>query len=198
MSWKRRAGKALGIIVLILIAAAAWMLGPALLPPEDSPLGIKAGAKAPVEMPLRDSTGAPATLAGAMGEQGMVLTLMRSADWCPFCKAQLGRLEERRAEIEGMGWRMAVLTYDKPETLAEFAASHGTGMALFSDEGSRFIDAVGLRDPQYGKDSFAHGVALASTLVIARDGTVKARFVSADYRSRIDEDDIVAMVRAAR
>lgn len=198
MMSKRRAGQALGALVLILIAAAAWMFGTALLPPEDSPLGIKAGEKAPVEMALRDSTGAPATLAAAMGEKGMVLTLVRSADWCPFCKAQLVRLEERRPQIEGLGWRMAVLSYDKPEKLAEFDARNRIGMALFSDEGSRFIDAVALRDPQYENGAFADGVALASTLVIARDGTVKARFVSADYRSRIDEDDVVAMVRAVQ
>lgn len=194
MSWKRKALIALGAIVLAIGGAAAWLLGPALLPAENIAVGIPLQAKVPLDMPLVDSKGRPTTIAAQMGPKGMVLFLVRSADWCPFCKAQLMRTNAIRGEVAGKGLSLAILSYDKPEVLAEFAASKGIGFTMLSDPGSRMIDALGLRDPHYAPGSFAYGVPRASTLVIAPDGTVKAKWVSADYRSRISNDGVLELI----
>ena len=93
MTKKKIALYTLGGIALLFAIAAAWMLGPALLPPKPIEVGIEVGAQAPLEMELKDREGAPASLASSMGEKGMVLFLVRSADWCPFCKAQLARTD---------------------------------------------------------------------------------------------------------
>lgn len=197
MTWKRKLAYGLGGVVLLFALAAAWMLGPALLPPKNVDMGIAVGARAPVESALLDSKGAPATLAQGMGEKGMVLLLVRSADWCPFCKAQLRRSAELGKPLAAQGYRLASLSYDKPELLAGFQEISGIGMeiAMYSDPGSKLIDALGLRDPNYQPGDFAYGVPRPAVLVLAADGTVKAKFVDADYRSRQSNEQVLAMVR---
>ena len=194
MSKKRLALYLVGAVALIIAGAAAWMLGPALLPPKSIDVGIAVDAKAPVEMELRDSAGQPTTLAANMGESGIVLYLVRSADWCPFCKAQLIRTEDIRSAVSGKGYALVSLSYDKPEILANFAATEGIGYTLLSDPDSGTIDALGLRDPQYETGSFAYGVPRASILILATDGTLRAKYVAADYRSRPSNDDVLAML----
>ena len=194
MSKTRVALIIVGAIVLLIGGAAAWMLGPALLPPKNIDVGIAVGDKAPVEMELLDSTGTSSSLAKNMGERGMVLFLVRSADWCPFCKAQLIRTEDIRSAISKKGYALASVSYDAPDILAEFAAEKEIGYAMLSDQGSRLIDALGLRDPQYGKGSYAEGVPRASILILAPDGTVQSKYVAADYRSRPSNEDVMAML----
>lgn len=194
MTKKRIALYVLGAIILLFGAAAAWMLGPALLPPKPIEAGIEVGSKAPIEMELQDSNGEPTSLAGQMGENGIILVLVRSADWCPFCKAQLVRTQDVHAAITGKGYALASLSYDPPEILAGFAAQEEITYAMLSDPGSQMIDALGLRDPQYAEGSFAYGVPRATILILANDGTVKGKYVAADYRSRPSNEDVLEML----
>jgi peroxiredoxin len=156
--------------------------------------GIALGKKAPVAMQLKDSAGTPTTLAKQLGTKGMVLVLVRSANWCPYCKAQLIALNDVRADVAKRGYGLAGLSYDKPATLGGFAKAKALGFTLLSDEGSRMIDALALRDPQYAKVAFANGVPRATILVLGRDGTVKAKHVSSDYTIRPTNADILAMI----
>ena len=197
MSLKKISLFSLGGLLLAVAAAAVWLLGPAMLPAKSLNVGIAVGAKAPVDMALLDSTGAPSSLAAAMGPNGAVLLMVRSADWCPFCKAQLLRSQDIRSAIAAKGYSLVSVSYDKPELLAKFAQTKGIGYPMLSDPGSKLIDALSLRDPQYGADSFAYGVPRPTVLILARDGTVKAKFVDADYRSRQSNDQIMAMLDAA-
>jgi peroxiredoxin len=161
--------------------------------PIKSP-GIAIGAKAPVKLTLRSADGKATTLAAQMGQKGMVLMLVRSASWCPYCKAQMIGLNDARADVAKRGLSLVTLSYDKPEALAAFAASKGLGYTLVSDEGSKMIDALGLRDPQYANVSFANGVPYPTTLVLGLDGRVKAKQVSLDYKIRPSNTDMIALI----
>ena len=194
MTMKRKIGYVVGGFLLLILGAAAYMLGPALLPPKSINVGIALNAKAPVTMPLQDSAGLATSLAEKMGPKGLVLVMVRSADWCPFCKAQLIRTNDIRAQITAQGYAIASLSYDKPETLAGFAKAKGLGYLMLSDQGSKMIDALGLRDPQYPPGNYAYGVPHPTILVLAPDGTVKAKYVSEDYRSRPMNDDVMAIL----
>ena len=183
---------------LLVFGAAAYMLGPALLPPKSINVGIALNAKAPVTMPLQDSAGLATSLAEKMGPKGLVLVMVRSADWCPFCKAQLIRTNDIRAQITAQGYAIASLSYDKPETLAGFAKAKGLGYLMLSDQGSKMIDALGLRDPAYPPGNFAYGVPHPTILVLGPDGTVKAKYVTEDYRSRPMNDDVMAILNGVK
>jgi len=196
MNWKKTALIVLGALVLVVGGGAAYMLGPALLPPKPIDVGIAEGQQAPVDMALKGADGEATTLGEEMGENGMVLFLVRSADWCPFCKAQLVRTEKIREAVTAKGYALAGLSYDKPDILAAFAAEDGVRFTLLSDEGSKMIDALGLADPQYEEGSFAYGVPRASILYLAPDGTVQTKYVAEDYRSRPSNDDVLEMLES--
>jgi peroxiredoxin len=180
----------------LMLAISTLMIAPALAPAKVPMVeaGVAMGAKAPVTMILKDSNGAPTMLAKHAGPKGIVLVLVRSANWCPYCKAQLIALNDVRADIAKRGYGLASLSYDKPATLSGFVKSKNLGFVMISDEGSRMIDALGLRDPQYAKVAFANGVPRATILVLGRDGTVKAKSVSSDYTQRPTNADILAMI----
>lgn len=181
-------------VAALMLAVSGAVLAPVAAKVPMVEAGIAVGARAPLTMPLKDSNGAPTMLAKQLGTKGMVLVLVRSANWCPYCKAQLIELNGARADIAKRGYGLASLSYDKPETLGGFAKSKGLGFALLSDEGSKMIDALGLRDPQYEKVAFANGVPRATILVLGRDGKVKAKSVSSDYTKRPTNADILAMI----
>ena len=156
--------------------------------------GIAVGMKAPIALALRDSAGAPTSLARHMGAKGVVVVLVRSADWCPFCKAQLIGLNEVRAELAQQGFGLVSVSYDAPATLTGFAQSRKIAFPMLSDAGSKMIDALHLRDPQYKGMARIDGVPYASTLVLARDGTVRAKKLSSDYRVRQTNAELRTMV----
>jgi hypothetical protein len=58
------------------------------------------------------------------------------------------------------------------------------------------IRALGLADTQYPPGNLAHGVPLASVLVVDRTGVIKAVNVSPDFRKRPTVDEIIAMAPA--
>jgi peroxiredoxin len=192
----------------ILTVAVATILAASILAPSaifadaiaamaESP-GPSVGAKAPVSLPLRDAAGMPTTLKTNMGTKGVVIVMVRSADWCPYCKAQLVSLNGINSKIKAMGYSLVSVSYDKPAKLASFGKAKGITYSLLSDEGSKFIDAVRLRDPQYVKVPFANGVPYASILVIATDGTVIAKNVSLDYTVRPSNAAILALIQSAK
>jgi len=50
-----------------------------------------------------------------MGQKGLVLFFFRSADWCPFCQAQMMDLNTAVAGMESRGYKLAGISYDTPE-----------------------------------------------------------------------------------
>ena len=83
-----------------IIAAVFFALG--LMPAMANPafdLGPAIGTQAPsLGQPL-DAAGKPRTLDSLMGEKGLVLFFVRSASWCPYCKAQIIDLNSGLGEI---------------------------------------------------------------------------------------------------
>ena len=166
-------------------------------PPSHIEEGSPLGEQVPVEMELRDQAGRVTSISDIAGENGTVLVMVRSADWCPFCVAQLSNHAGIAEALAQRGYALAGLSYDEPELLADFATEQDVSYALLSDTESRFIDAVGLRDPQYPEGHMAYGVPRASVLVIAPDGTLKAKFVSEDYRQRPSNEQVLELVDSA-
>jgi peroxiredoxin len=151
---------------------------------QDASPGIALGAKAPTTLALQTSAGKPTSLAKEMGPNGILV----------FCKAQLSGLNSIRPKLAEMGYALVSLSYDKPDKLAGFARTKGITFPMLSDQGSKLIDAMALRDPQYAAVPFANGVPYATVLVIGKDGRVKAKNVSKDYKVRPTNAQILAMI----
>jgi peroxiredoxin len=177
----------------ILTLALACLLA---LPALALDIGPPLGAKAPA-LSVRDAAGQPASLGSVAGPKGVVLVFTRSAKWCPYCQNQLIALKEAEAGLAKRGFRIAALSYDPPAVLAGFAKARAIPYALLSDEGSRTIDAFGLRDPAYGPGHYAHGVPRPAIFVLRRDGTILAKLAEDGYRTRPANEAILEAIDRA-
>ena len=72
-----------------IFALMACLAGFATVSASADDLGPPVGSIAPDIGVRLDATGMPRTLADVMGKNGVVLMFFRSADWCPYCQAQL-------------------------------------------------------------------------------------------------------------
>src|SRR3974390_990497 len=75
-------------------------------------LGPSSGSVAPDIGTRLDQNGKPRTFADLAGQNGLILSFFRSADWCPFCQAQLIDLNGGLTEVEKRGYHIAALSYD--------------------------------------------------------------------------------------
>ena len=66
-----------------------------------------------------------------MGPNGAMLLFHRSADWWPYCKAQLVELRDELTELTEAGVGVAAISYDSEKTLAVFAERRGTHFRFF-------------------------------------------------------------------
>lgn len=147
-------------------------------------LGPPIGAKAPDIGSLADQKGTARSLSSLMGEKGVVLFFVRSADWCPFCQAQMIDLNGAFETIERRGYKMASISYDNPQILSTFTERRGIKYTMLSDPGSKIIDLYKLRDPQYQPGSFAYGVPRPIIFIIDKSGTIKAKLYEETYQRR--------------
>jgi peroxiredoxin len=157
------------------------MLAPLSLAEE---LGPQVGTKAPDIGTRLDQTGKPRTLADVMGPNGLVLMFFRSADWCPYCQAQLIDVNSGYMEIEKRGYRVAALSYDSPEILQTFAAKRHIAYTFLSDPKSEVIDLYKLRDPQYAPGSRASGVPRPIIFILDKSGVIRAKLFEESFKVR--------------
>jgi len=147
-------------------------------------LGPQVGARVPDIGSPPDQNGAPRTLQSLMGQNGLVLFFFRSADWCPYCQAQMVDLNTAVAAIERRGYRMAGISYDSPQILKTFIERRQIGYTLLSDPRSDIITRYGLRDPQYPPGSPAYGVPRPVIFILDKTGTIKATLYEETYQKR--------------
>jgi len=170
------------VLRLTAILAAVVFFGPSAGFAED--LGPAIGTKAPDIGTRLDQSGKPHQLSDLMGRNGLVLFFFRSADWCPFCQAQLVDINTGVAEIEKRGYRVAGLSYDSPEILETFTNKRHLTYTLLSDPKSEIIDRYNLRDPQYPPGNRAHGVPRPIIFVLDPQGIIKAKLFEESFKNR--------------
>jgi len=158
--------------------------------------GPPIGDLAPVDLTLTTADAKPAKPLDFAGRKGLVLMFNRSLDWCPYCQAQVRAMNGLDRAIAAQGYGLTAVTYDPPATLATFAKNQTIGFPLLSDDGSKLIDAFGIRDPQY-TEGRAVGVPYASIFILSPDGRVLAKSVSSDYRVRPSQDEVMALLKSA-
>ena len=173
----------------LLAALGTLLLGTLIQPGQgwanpDFELGPAINAKAPDIGTPPDQTGTPRALASLMGEKGLVLFFFRSADWCPYCQAQMMDLNTAIAGIERRGYKMAGISYDSPAILKTFIERRGIGYTLLSDPKSVIIDRYKLRDPQYPPGNLAYGVPRPIIFILDKNGVIKAKLYEETYTKR--------------
>jgi peroxiredoxin len=167
----------------LLIALLSLMLVPGISAWAED-LGPAVGTTAPDIGTRLDQTGKPHQLADLMGRNGLVLFFFRSADWCPYCQAQLIDINGGAAEIEKRGYHIAGLSYDTPDILRAFTVKRRLTYTLLSDTKSEIIDRYNLRDPQYPPGNRAYGVPRPIIFVLDPQGVIKAKLYEESFKNR--------------
>ena len=155
----------------------------------DSGIGLAVGTKAP-SFSLRDQSGRVQTNQTLRGPKGTVLLFFRSADWCPYCKAQLMDLQRARARFEQQGLKLAAISYDTVEILKSFADRRQIEYPMLADPDSQIIRAYGVLNTEAtGRDA---GMARPGYFFIDPSGTIRETFFEASYQERDSANSVIA------
>lgn len=183
------------ILALALFAAAfaGAESGPNSKAPEPAPeekTGIKIGEMAP-DFKLKDQRGTERTLKAELAKGPVALVFYRSSRWCPFCKKQLIQIQKDLARIEAAGVRVLAISYDPVADLKKFSDKEKITYALLSDEGSRTIDAYGIRNTEVKAGSPQDGIPHPGTYLLDKQGIVRAKFFNEGYTVRHTNDELI-------
>lgn len=167
-----------GAIIIFATSVSAQMA-----PPED--VGPRVGTIIDLDFAATDQLGAQQNFDSFVGEKGAVVVFYRSAKWCPYCQMQLIDLNTNAVkDIKSRGYGLAAISYDKTRDLERFHRKWRVEFPLLSDEGSKMIDALGLRNPFYEKGHYAHGVPYPVILILNKDKKIVAKLMRESYRDR--------------
>lgn len=133
-----------------------------------------------------DQNGDEQGFARLRGENGLILVMSRSFDWCPFCIRQLQQLVEAEAQFNAIGFNVATMTYDSVATLKEAEAEYETTFPMLHDEDSAHIKAMGILNTQYEPGHRAYGIPYPGIFVLDNKGVIRAKLAEEDYRIRPD------------
>lgn len=145
---------------------------------------------------LPDQTGRQRSLANLAGSRGLTLVFVRSADWCPFCRKQLGELEKRAAAFQAAGYPIVTVSVDTVELVRKFSQASNITYTMLADPTGSVTQAIGIRDSQYPVGSFAYGVPQPGIFVLDTNGRVRAKFFVKGYRERPDPDAVLAATQS--
>ncbi|WND01415.1 peroxiredoxin family protein [Temperatibacter marinus] len=181
--------KILSIVLLMAFSMTA------LANAADAPdmVGPEVGKEISALISLKDQTGTEQSLKSLQGSKGTVLVFFRSADWCPYCQMQLIDLQlHANKQIQDKGYSLAAVSYDSVKTLDMFTKKWSINFPLLSDTGSKVIDALKLKNPEYKGKSRFYGVPYPMVLVIDTNGIVKAKLFEKSYRKRPAVEEILS------
>lgn len=146
--------------------------------------GLTVGARIPAfEAP--DQTGRRRTFQSIRGRNGAFIVFVRSADWWPYCKAQLVELERNLGTIAGQGYGLCSISYDAVEILRDFAQRRGITFPMLSDPDSSIIRRFGLFNEQVPPDSRDYGIPHPGIFLVDAQGIVRERFFEDKYWNRM-------------
>jgi peroxiredoxin len=158
--------------------------------------GPMTGQMFPHELSAPDQMGKQQTLKALMGEKGLAIFFVRSADWCPFCKGQLVDVNQRLARFRELGINVVSVSVDEVAEIAAFATSQKIGYTMLADPKGDINLELGIRDEQYPVGSAQFGVPRPIVFVLDGKGTIRLRYMEPTYRTRPDLEKVLNDIEA--
>jgi len=158
---------------------------------EWSPPGPAVGTRFPDSLNAQDQNGKNRSLPELLGEKGVLIAFVRSADWCPFCMRQLVDLQQRAAQFEKLGFRVVTVSVDSVELVKKFADSQQITYTMLADPAGDINKRLGIRDESYPVGTKAFGVPQPGIFVLDREQKIIGKYFVPGYRERPDLDGII-------
>jgi len=182
-------------VVAVLLLPVSWASGSTESPVKM--LGPEVGQRFPHTLAAMDQAGKPQSLKSLMGEKGLAVFFVRSADWCPFCKGQLVDANRHLAGFRERGVSVVSVSVDEVAPIAAFAAEQHIGYTMLADPHGDINLSLGIRDPQYPVGSPAFGVPKPTLYILDRQGVIRLRYQEPTYRTRPNLDAVLQDIEAA-
>jgi peroxiredoxin len=161
---------------------------------------------------LTDSQGKLVEPAGLLDKGPLVISFNRGP-WCDYCGLELHSLARAYPDIVAAGGEVVSIVPETAKYARNLQATRGVPFRVLTDMDLGYALSLGLAfwvGPKIMDMYRGFGIDLAqfqgnggwflpipATLVVGRDGRVKARFVDPDFRHRMRTEDIVEAVRQA-
>ncbi len=169
---------------------------------------LRAGDRMP-GFRLPDDAGRLVSMDGLLDEGPLVISLNRG-HWCTFCRIELESLAQLHAQVNKRGGNIIAVTPERQAYARKLKQQCQLPFAILSDIDNAYALSLGLvvwcdaevrsmyKRLGYELSEF-HGndgwmVPIPATFVVGPDGTVLASFADADFRQRMDQDDILRLM----
>ncbi len=105
---------------------------------------------------------------------------------------QLVELQQALPKFRAAGIKLYAVSYDEVDALAAFAHHHDITYPLLSDEGSRVIDELGIRNHFVTPDQVPYyGIPFPGTYLVDEHGVVTAKFFHRNLSQRTSADAVI-------
>jgi peroxiredoxin len=195
-----------------IMILALWLLAGVTV--ADSPRGVsplRVGAEVPA-LTLHTAKGEDIDLNLLIARKALVLAFYRGG-WCPYCKQQLGQMQDMEAELSALGFRIVAVSADRPAKLRKTIDKLGLNYTVLSDSDMKAARAFGIA---YRVDSDAlkryedlgidledasgekHGLLpVPSIFLIGTDGVIRFVYTNRDHGVRFEPKLLLDAARNA-
>jgi len=204
----KRKGKSIGEADKSIMLKAARDLDRAMPSP-----GLRVGDSAP-NFTLFNAFGRRITLLDELKKGPVVLAFYRGA-WCPFCNIELNVLQRSFAHFKEYNASLIAVTPQRPDKSKEQIEKAEYTFEVLSDLDNSVIKSynlyfeVPLELHELYKDGFGFditdyngkdrlGLPVPGTFVIGQDGIILSAYAETDYKMRMEPEDILEVLKAAR
>jgi peroxiredoxin len=178
-----------------------------------------AGASAPQvgepmpEFLLPDDEGHLVSLSDVLAKGPTAIAFHRG-HWCPYCHINARTLAQAHARALASGGQIVAITPERQHYVREHKARAVAAFPMLSDIANGYALSLNLAIwvgdelksmmSDFGRDLGAYQgneswfLPIPATFVIGTDRIIRARFVDPDYRRRMDVDELITAIAAAR
>jgi peroxiredoxin len=129
------------------------------------------------------------------GENGFVLVVNRSLEWCPYCMRQSIDLQKHKAAFDAAGLSIVMMTYDAPEIQSEFVGRHGIEYTVLSDIEAQSFENLGVIRGDIDKQADNYGLPYPGMIIVDKHGMVKGKLFIEAYSKRVDTEAVLSFAR---
>ncbi len=175
--------------------------------------GLRAGESAP-DFTLFNAFGRRVKLSDQLKKGPVVLAFYRGA-WCPFCNIELNALQRSITHFKKYNASLIAVTPQRPDKSKEQIKKAEYTFEVLSDLDSSVMKSYNLYfevprelhelyknrfgfdiTDYNGKDRL--GLPVPGTFVIGQDGIILSAYAKTDYKMRMEPEDILEVLKAAR
>lgn len=141
-------------------------------------------------------------------EHGPLVISFYRGDWCPYCNLELRALERASKQIADLGGSIVAISGQRPDSALGLTEKWDLSFPVLSDVDQTVIRAFKLRydvpselramfeargsDMSKRNADGSWTLPISATYVTDRDGTIVLAHADAEWRVRLDPEDIVA------